>query len=82
MFKCNQTAGGILLPESNISKANEAEVVAVGPGALTKDGAKIPLSVAVGDKVLLPEYGGVQVKAEGDDFFLFRNDEILGKFSA
>lgn len=75
-----QTAGGILLPESNISKNNEGEVLAVGPGALTRDGVKIPVTVAVGDRVLLPEYGGVQLKSEGDEVYLFRNEEILAKF--
>ena len=70
------------MPESKISKANEGEVVAVGPGATNRDGATIPVSVKVGDKVLLPEYGGMQVKIDGgDDFYLFRNDEILAKFS-
>jgi chaperonin GroES len=81
----NQTAGGILLPESNISKANEGEVVAVGPGSKTRDGETIPVSVAVGDKVLLPEYGGLAIKLgtnPNDELYLFRNDEILAKFSS
>lgn len=76
-----QTAGGIYLPETNVSKANEGEVVAVGPGAKTRDGEIIPVSVTVGDKVLLPEYGGLQVKIDGEEMFLFRNDELLAKFS-
>jgi len=76
-----KTPGGILLPESNITKSNEGKVLAVGPGGKTRDGDLIPVSVAVGDKVLLPEYGGLQVKIEGEeDVFLFRNDEILAKF--
>lgn len=76
-----KTAGGIILPESQVSKANEGEVLAVGPGARTKNGESIPMTVSVGDKVLLPEYGGVPIKMDGDEVFLFRNDEILGKFA-
>ncbi len=54
--------------------------MAVGPGMRTKDGEVVPPSVKVGDKVLLPEYGGVPLKLDGDDLFIFRNDEILAKF--
>jgi len=74
-----KTAGGILLPESNVSKANEGQIIAVGPGMKTKNGDVIPITVAVGDKVLLPEYGGLPVKVNGDEMFLFRNEEILAK---
>ena len=78
-----KTAGGIIIPESSISKNNEGEVVAIGPGAKTRAGDVIPITVSVGDKVLLPEYGGVPVNVDGkDDIFLFRNDEILAKFGA
>ena len=77
-----KTAGGILLPESNITKSSDGEVLAVGPGMVTRDGTTIKPSVAVGDKVLLPEYGGLQVKVDGDEnVFLFRNDEILAKYN-
>lgn len=74
-----KTSGGIFIPESNISKANEGEIVAVGPGMKTKQGEVIPITVAIGDKVLLPEYGGIPVKVNGDEMFLFRNEEILAK---
>ncbi len=69
------------MPESNISKNNEGEVLAVGPGIKTRDGQDVPVSVNIGDKVLLPEYGGLQLKLDGEDLYLFRNDEILAKFS-
>jgi len=75
-----KTAGGIFIPESAVSKNNEGEVLAVGPGAKTRNGDVIPITVAVGDKVLLPEYGGLPVKLDGEEIFLFRNDEILAKF--
>jgi len=75
-----KTAGGIFIPETSVSKNNEGEVLAIGPGAKTRNGETIPITVAVGDKVLLPEYGGLPVKLDGEEIFLFRNDEILAKF--
>ena len=69
-----------MLPESNIPKPNEGEVLAIGPGYTSRDGSKVAVSVDVGDKVLLPEYGGLSLKIEGEEVFLFRNDEILAKF--
>merc|ERR1712196_341068 len=75
-----QTAGGILLPESVQSKVNEGSVVAVGPGGRTRDGEPLPMSVNVGDSVLLPEYGGTSVKFGDDEYHLFRDEDILGKF--
>lgn len=55
-------------------------MLAVGPGITTKDGSLIPPTVAVGDKVLLPDFGGMPVKVQDEeDIFLFRNDEILAK---
>eukprot|EP00937_MAST-01D_sp_MAST-1D-sp2_P006516 g6516.t1 len=75
-----QTAGGVFLPESGVKKANEGEVVAVGPGAKLDDGSRLPVDVAVGDTVLLPEFGGNTIKIGDEDMFLFRNNDILGKF--
>lgn len=47
----------------------------------TRDGADISMSVSVGDKVLLPDYGGLMIKMDGEEVYLFRNDEILAKYS-
>jgi chaperonin GroES len=77
-----KTAGGIIIPESSMSKNNEGEVLAVGPGATTKSGETIPVTVSIGDKVLLPEYGGLPIKLDGEEIFLFRNEEILAKFAS
>mmetsp|Transcript_19780 Transcript_19780/g.14213 ORF Transcript_19780/g.14213 Transcript_19780/m.14213 type:complete len:99 (-) Transcript_19780:4-300(-) len=74
-----KTAGGILLPESQVPKSSEGIVVAAGPGYRSNTGDLIPVSVGEGDKVLLPEFGGIHLKSEGDDLYLFRNDEILAK---
>ena len=76
-----KTAGGIFLPESSGKKEMDAEVVAVGPGARDDKGALIPLDVKVGDKVLLPEYGGHTLKLGEEEYQLFRNGDILGKFN-
>ena len=51
----SKTAGGIILPESSVEKLNEAKVLAVGPGALDKEGKRMPMSVGVGDRVLIPQ---------------------------
>ncbi|CAM9366542.1 unnamed protein product, partial [Sphacelaria rigidula] len=75
-----QTAGGIYLPDSNVGKTNEGEVIAVGPGRVTESGTKIPVSVSVGDTVLLPEYGGQTLKLGNEEVSLFRDEDILGKF--
>ncbi|GAQ85350.1 chaperonin 10 Kd subunit [Klebsormidium nitens] len=72
-----KSIGGVLLPES-ATKINEARVIAVGPGLRTKDGEVIPVSVKEGDSVLLPEYGGSQVKLGEKEYFLFRDDDLLG----
>lgn len=72
------SAGGVLLPESALSKLNEGKVIAVGPGAKTSDGSVISPSVKEGDNVLLPEYGGSKVVVDGKDMFLYRDDDLLG----
>eukprot|EP01018_Ginkgo_biloba_P020068 Gb_41258 [translate_table: standard] len=73
----SKSTGGVLLPEST-SKLNSAKVVAVGPGARDKEGRTIPVSVKEGDHVLLPEYGGTEVKLGEKEYHLFRDDDILG----
>eukprot|EP00976_Prorocentrum_cordatum_P074867 1181682-Prorocentrum_minimum.AAC.4 len=73
-----QTAGGILLPESSTTKANTGVVVAAGPGSRSRnDGNVIPMSVKAGDKVLLPDYGGTNVKLEGEEFIVYRDEDVL-----
>ncbi|XP_060551426.1 10 kDa heat shock protein, mitochondrial-like [Ruditapes philippinarum] len=74
-----KTKSGIMIPDKAQGKVLEATVVAVGGGA-RKDGAVVPVSVTVGDKVMLPEYGGTKVVLEDKEYFLFRDSDILGKF--
>lgn len=75
-----KTKGGIVIPEKSSGKVLKATVVATGPGLSDKDGKVRPLNVAPGDKVLLPEYGGTTVTLDNQDYFLFRDTDILGKF--
>ncbi|CAM9935285.1 unnamed protein product, partial [Chrysoparadoxa australica] len=74
-----QTAGGIFLPESQVSKVNEGEVVAVGPGRVAENGTVVPMNVSIGDNVLLPEYGGQVIEVDGEELSLLRDADILGK---
>ncbi|KAF2461026.1 10 kDa heat shock protein, mitochondrial [Lineolata rhizophorae] len=74
-----KTAGGIFLPESAVKDLNEAKVLAVGPGALDKEGKRIPCSVTPGDKVLIPQYGGSPIKVGEEEYSLFRDHELLAK---
>ncbi|CCE28136.1 probable heat shock protein 10 (chaperonin CPN10) [Claviceps purpurea 20.1] len=76
-----KTASGIYLPESSVEKLNEGKVLAVGPGALDKTGNRLPMGVAVGDRVLIPSFGGSPVKAGEEDYHLFRESEILAKIN-
>mmetsp|Transcript_16392 Transcript_16392/g.16514 ORF Transcript_16392/g.16514 Transcript_16392/m.16514 type:complete len:101 (+) Transcript_16392:137-439(+) len=81
-FPATKTAGGILLPESATPKHDEGEVLAVGPGITSKDGILIAPQVAVGDRVLLPEYGGMKLKSEKDEeLLLYSSQEILAKIA-
>mmetsp|Transcript_19877 Transcript_19877/g.23857 ORF Transcript_19877/g.23857 Transcript_19877/m.23857 type:complete len:100 (-) Transcript_19877:276-575(-) len=73
-----KSTGGILLPETAATKVKEGVVRRCGPGARGRDGSLIPLGVAEGDKVLLPEFGGVNVKLEGKEYTLYRDEELLG----
>ncbi|KAI5645522.1 chaperonin 10 kd subunit domain-containing protein [Phthorimaea operculella] len=76
-----KTAGGIVIPDKAQGKVLHGEVIAVGPGARKDNGDFIPPLVKVGDKVLLPEYGGTKVSLESDDkeYHLFRESDILAK---
>ncbi|KXZ56851.1 hypothetical protein GPECTOR_1g768 [Gonium pectorale] len=73
-----KSAGGVLLPESALQKVNEGRVIAVGPGRRTKEGELLPVSVKEGDRVLLPEYGGSQIKLGDKELYLYRDEELLG----
>lgn len=75
-----KTVGGILLPET-AAKINEGKVVAVGPGRRSTTGELLPMNVKEGDTVMLPEYGGAQVKLGDKELLVYREDEIVGVLS-
>ncbi len=70
------TKSGIILPGTAKEKPQVAEVVAVGPGA-AKDGALVPMTVKVGDKVITSKYSGTEVKLGNDEYVIVRQDDIL-----
>ncbi|ORY24972.1 chaperonin 10-like protein [Naematelia encephala] len=77
-----KTASGIFLPSSaTTSPLPEATVIAIGPGAPNKDGVVTPVSVKVGDRVLLPGWGGSPIKVGEDEYHLFKDAEILAKIN-
>jgi chaperonin GroES len=76
-----KTASGIFLPEASVKELNEGKVLAVGPGAIDKDGKRVPMGVVAGDRVLIPQYGGAPVKVGEEEFHLFRDAEILAKIN-
>ncbi|XP_047395099.1 10 kDa heat shock protein, mitochondrial-like [Sciurus carolinensis] len=74
------TKGGIMIPEKSQGKVLQATVVALGSGSKGKGGEIQSVSMKVGDKVLLPEYGAIKVVLDDKDYFLFRDGDIFGKY--
>ena len=70
------TKGGIIIPDSAKEKPQEAEVLAVGNGKILNDGTKVALEVKVGDKVLFSKYSGNEIKVDGEDYLILREDDI------
>ena len=73
--------GGIIIPDTAKEKPMEAMVVAVGEGKFDDNGKRIPMSVKAGDKVLIGKYSGTEVKLDGEDHVIVREDEILAILS-
>jgi len=72
------TAGGIFIPETAKEKPQKGEVIAVGKGKKTEDGKVIPVDVKKGDKVLFGKYAGTEIKIDGQEYLIMREDDILG----
>ena len=70
------TASGLVIPDTAKEKPQEGEVIAVGPGRF-EDGARVPLDVAVGDKVIYSKYGGTEVKVGGEEFLILSARDVL-----
>merc|ERR1711920_905033 len=73
-----KTATGILLPDSAQKAPNWAKVLAAGPGRRTKDGDLVPMGVKVGDTVVVPEYGGMTLKLDNEDYQVYRDEDMMG----
>jgi len=71
------TASGLFIPDSAKEKPQEGEVVSVGPGRIDDNGNRVPLDVAVGDKVIYSKYGGTEVKYGGEEFLILSARDIL-----
>ena len=74
--------GGIIIPDTAKEKPQEGEVIAVGQGKRADDGKLIALDVKVGDRILFGKYSGSEIKLEGEEFLIIREDEILGVIEA
>jgi chaperonin GroES len=76
-----KSAGGIVLPGSATEKPSQGEVVAVGPGKKTENGDVSPVGVAVGDTVIFGQYGGNEIKIDGDEYLILSESDIFGVVS-
>jgi chaperonin GroES len=72
-----KTKGGIIIPDAAKEKPQEGRVVAVGDGKVLETGQKSPLTVKVGDKILFGKYSGTEIKIEGDEHLILREDDVL-----
>ena len=72
-----KTAGGIIIPDTAKEKPMEGEIVAVGPGARDERGVLVPLDVKKGDRILFGKYSGNEVKIDGEDYLILREEDIL-----
>ncbi|MCE2513958.1 MAG: co-chaperone GroES [Acidobacteria bacterium] len=73
-----QQVGGIIIPDTAKEKPQQGKVIAAGKGKIKDDGTVTPLDVKAGDKVLFGKYSGQEIKLDGDEYLIMREDEILG----
>jgi chaperonin GroES len=73
-----KTKGGIIIPDSAKEKPQEGKVIAVGKGKVTDEGKIIPLDVKAGDRILFGKYSGTEVKIDGEEHLIMREEDILG----
>tara|TARA_B100000989_G_scaffold194524_1_gene146771 strand:- start:2275 stop:2562 length:288 start_codon:yes stop_codon:yes gene_type:complete len=76
-----KSAGGIVLPGSATEKPSQGEVIAVGPGKKSENGDVSPIGVAVGDTVIFGQYGGNEIKIDGDEYLILSESDIFGVVS-
>ena len=73
-----KTKGGIIIPDTAKEKPAEGKIVATGNGRMGEDGKLLPMDVKVGDRILFSKYGGTDVKIDGTDYLILRQDDVLG----
>ena len=73
-----QLVGGIIIPDTAKEKPQQGKVIAAGKGKVKEDGTVMPLDVKAGDKVLFGKYSGQEIKLDGEEYLIMREDEILG----
>ena len=73
--------GGIIIPDSAKEKPQEGEVIAVGNGKILENGQRVALDVKAGDRILFGKYAGSEIKIEGQEYLILREDEVLGVLS-
>jgi chaperonin GroES len=73
-----KTAGGLFIPDSAKEKPQQGEVIAVGQGKRSDDGKLMPLDVKAGDRILFGKYSGSDIKMDGEEYMIMREDEVLG----
>ena len=73
-----KTKGGIIIPDTAKEKPAEGKIVATGNGRMGEDGKLLPMDVKVGDSILFSKYGGTDVKIDGIDYLILRQDDVLG----
>src|SRR5205823_3498861 len=74
--------GGIIIPDSAKEKPQEGEVVAIGNGKMLENGTRVPLDVQAGDRILFGKYSGSEIKVDGQEYLILREDEVLGILSS
>jgi chaperonin GroES len=75
------TRGGLVIPDTAKDKPQEGEVIAVGKGKINEEGKVRPLDLKEGDRILFGKYAGTEIKLEGEEFLIMREDEVLGVLS-
>ena len=73
-----KTKGGIIIPDTAKEKPAEGKVIAVGSGKIGDDGKRIPLEIKKGDRVLFGKYSGSEIKIDGEEYLIMREDDVLG----
>ena len=79
--EADTTRGGIIIPDSARDKPQEGEVISTGKGKISEEGKVRPLDVKDGDRILFGKYSGTEIKIDGEDFIIMREEEVLGVLS-